>query len=392
LKQKKDMIEFDLDETIYFENGQEIDEMVSISLEPDIAVHEYESYVQIRGLIILQGEYSRAHIENVSDSYDANVTRHIEKVIELDGDQASFSHRFPVEISVPSHRVNDLNDITVTVDSFDYELPDSNQLKLMASVHIRGINASDEKELSQTDNAEAEGKEEGKGIIPESSMQIEKEESEKQTKEEVSLAEKETSRKQAEKESENKTAAQKMEEADGAQSEQEQEHKEELVAETESEARSQIEPKQDDAVAKQIEQEQETESLSQTEQVQAREAALQAEETEATDADYEEVAADAAEAEEIKDSNEIDIQLSESAEDDDRIEVKDVQFLTDLFGGDEEETYMKMKIYIAQEDDTIESIAKRYEISALELIKDNNLTEESLEEGQLLHIPVKTKK
>lgn len=89
-------------------------------------------------------------------------------------------------------------------------------------------------------------------------------------------------------------------------------------------------------------------------------------------------------------TNEIDIQLNESeAEEDD--EVKDVQFLTDLFGGEEEEQHAKMRIYITQEEDTIETIAKRYEISALQLIKDNNLAGESIEEGQLLHLPIPLK-
>src|SRR5690625_3167167 len=94
----------------------------------------------------------------------------------------------------------------------------------------------------------------------------------------------------------------------------------------------------------------------------------------------------------VVEMNEIDIQLSESEEDDGDEEVKDVRFLTDLFGGEQEETYTKMKIYITQENDTIESIAKRYEMSTLQLIKDNQLTGEGLEEGQLLYIQVQTEK
>src|SRR5690625_172203 len=146
-------IEFDLNETLYFESGQEIAEMVSIFLDPDIAVQKYDSYVQIRGLIIVQGEYRRANLEGKAEeeTHSTNLTRYIEKVIVSDYNQARFSHRFPVEISVPSHRVDNLNDITVTVDSFDYELPDQNQLKLIASVHIKGINA---------DQAEVSGEEE----------------------------------------------------------------------------------------------------------------------------------------------------------------------------------------------------------------------------------------
>src|SRR5690625_2797452 len=135
------MIEFDLSETLYFESGQEIEEMLSISLDPDIAIQPYDSYVQIRGLIILQGEY-RKRKQDVMDKdnnhYD-HTKEYVEKVIETAPNQAKFSHRFPVEISVPVERVENLKDITVSVDTFDYELPDKSKLVLIASIHIHGI-------------------------------------------------------------------------------------------------------------------------------------------------------------------------------------------------------------------------------------------------------------
>ena len=58
--------------------------------------------------------------------------------------------------------------------------------------------------------------------------------------------------------------------------------------------------------------------------------------------------------------------------------MKDVQFLTDLFGGSKEETQTTVTIYIIQEEDTVESIAKRFEIPALQLLKDNNLSGEDI--------------
>src|SRR5690625_2583098 len=150
LQQNEDKIKFDLNETLYFESGQEIEEMVSISLDPDIAVQTYDSYIQIRGLIFLQGEYQKSdHVKLEEQAYnDVNFTKYIEKVVELDTDYARFSHRFPVEISVPTYRVDNLEDITVSVNSFDYELPDKNKLKLKAAIHINGINA----DTLETDN------------------------------------------------------------------------------------------------------------------------------------------------------------------------------------------------------------------------------------------------
>ncbi len=344
MKQTKNMIEFELNETLLFESGQEIDEMVSISLNPDIAVQKYDTYIQIRGLIILQGEYIKANEQShlSESSYNEKAKGFIEKVMETNEGHAQFSHRFPVEISVPLYRVEDLNQIMVTVDSFDYELPDVNQLKLSASVHINGIKA--DVETSE---------------INEEVQEID------QTEGEVQMAETEASsfeHRENEKTDDHVTQDRNEQEdipftevSDGDKGETSS-HVTELI---ESET---------------IEKE---ESIAE-EQVGVEEVA---EHVEVFDKESSEV--------DTTDENEIDIMLSENKDDNNEEEVKDVRFLTDLFGGEVESEYSKMRIYIAQEEDTVESIAKRYEMSTLQLIKDNNLTEEGLEEGQLLYIPVK---
>src|SRR5699024_1341609 len=51
----------------------------------------------------------------------------------------AFVHRFPVEISIPSYRVHELEDVTVQVASFDYEIPNHHQMKLMATIEIDGL-------------------------------------------------------------------------------------------------------------------------------------------------------------------------------------------------------------------------------------------------------------
>ena len=58
-----------------------------------------------------------------------------------------------------------------------------------------------------------------------------------------------------------------------------------------------------------------------------------------------------------------------------------------LFASDKEEMQTTVTIYISQETDTIESIAKRFEIPTLRLIKDNDLAGDKISTGQLLYIP-----
>lgn len=70
--------------------------------------------------------------------------------------------------------------------------------------------------------------------------------------------------------------------------------------------------------------------------------------------------------------------------------VQDVSYLSDMFRDSEEEKYTKMRLCIVQERDTIESIAERYQVTTLQLIKQNQLDDAfEVSEGQLLYIPKK---
>lgn len=304
MKHADNVISFDVNEVLYFEKGQEIAEMLSISLEPEVSIQSYDHYIQVRGLILLQGEYIKAEENDTDKNEVQEVTGYIEKVIDTSESEAQFIHRFPVEISVPPNRVTNLEDVTVTIDSFDYELPEMGKLKIKSSVHINGIKSDElvEKE-KQAIKTEQKNKETAKTkedeIIPETIQ-----------------------------------ATTKLQ------------HKEEPIIQKETEQHTAQEGEEIEVIKEAVDQN-------------------------------------------VEDT-EIDIQLNESKEEEEE-EVKDVRFLTDLFGGDEE-GFTKMRIYIAQEEDSIESIAKRYKISALQLIKDNHLSGENIEAGQLLHLPAKPAK
>ena len=163
---------FDLEESLYFEKGQEVAELRGIALEPEISIQPYEEYISIRGNIELQGEYEKVESEQDDrslDFEDFQAKRYVEKVIDEEG-LAAFSHRFPVEISVPPYRVADLNEVTVHVDSFDYEIPEPSHLKLYATIEIHGINSEVEhqrqetKEVKDTEEKEVDTVMEGNSV------------------------------------------------------------------------------------------------------------------------------------------------------------------------------------------------------------------------------------
>ncbi|MFB5763396.1 LysM peptidoglycan-binding domain-containing protein [Paenibacillus medicaginis] len=56
-------------------------------------------------------------------------------------------------------------------------------------------------------------------------------------------------------------------------------------------------------------------------------------------------------------------------------------------GFQEETKFRKVRLCIVQREETLESIAERYELSARELQMHNRLSEQNVEEGQVLYIP-----
>jgi len=332
MENNKDFIAFNLDESLYFEHGQEISEMVSISLDPDITLERQETYAQISGVIVLNGTYEKVLDQSASKPYVTQDQQHkyIEKIIDHhNGTTADFYHRFPIEISIPKERVNRLEDVRVNIAVFDYELPDHHTVKLSATVHITGLMEEVEVEKIEEENIVVEETEE-EDVVIEDTKNIEDAEDTRKT----DVIKDEKSVEQPEKQTKETTDEQFEIVNDGE------------VIESDVEANV-----KDDS------------------------------------GDDAETDVEALEQEEPDREQEIDISLQKTEQEEEIEHVKDVQFLTELFASDEEEMQTTVTIYISQETDTIESIAKRFEIPTLRLIKDNDLSGDKISTGQLLYIP-----
>ncbi|QCT01968.1 peptidoglycan-binding lysin domain-containing protein [Paenibacillus algicola] len=67
---------------------------------------------------------------------------------------------------------------------------------------------------------------------------------------------------------------------------------------------------------------------------------------------------------------------------------EDVQWKSLFLGARQEETpFRKVRLCIVQREETLEGIAERYQLSPRELLLYNRLSEQSVEEGQILYIP-----
>lgn len=138
-------LSFSLEESIWFQKGQEVEELLSISLEPDITIQENDQYVIIRGSLLLSGEYKKEDNDVMEeDTYLA--PSFIQSVEEREDGQCNFTHRFPIDITIPMSRIGSIYDVHVEIDSFDYVIPEPSCLKLTADLSIGGLRAEQNNE------------------------------------------------------------------------------------------------------------------------------------------------------------------------------------------------------------------------------------------------------
>ncbi|WP_404453699.1 stage VI sporulation protein D [Oceanobacillus kapialis] len=382
MSQDRSVFSFELNEVLSFERGQEVAEMKGISLEPDISIQPFNDYISIRGVIELKGEYQKiaSQKEDTIELEDYHARRYVEKVEEYEDGVVEFTHRFPVEISVPTYRVQNLNDVSVYIDSFDYEIPDDSSLKLYSTIEIYGISEIKEAPREESDQELLE--EEGSSLSTTDGTD----------KPEVLqdfLEQRITDNEQSVEGSSEESSL----DREGVDFQFEIKEKENMKEETSPspfsppeipELTQELQIETDKEVEEDRWKYKETKSFSEffnksvSESDNTNDVDTEILDTEETVAEWEEPEVELAELD--TDEN------SESRED----PVQDVSYLSDMFRSAEEEQYTKMRLCIVQEKDTIESIAERYQVTTLQLIKQNRLDEAyEVSEGQLLYIPKK---
>ncbi|PJZ00427.1 stage VI sporulation protein D [Bacillus vallismortis] len=130
-------LQFSVEESICFQKGQEVSELLSISLDPDIRVQEVNDYVSIRGSLELTGEYNIDQNKHTEELYTDK--RFVEEVRKREDGSAELTHCFPVDITIPKNKVSHLQDVFVFIDAFDYQLTDSRILTIQADLAIEGL-------------------------------------------------------------------------------------------------------------------------------------------------------------------------------------------------------------------------------------------------------------
>lgn len=331
---------FELNETVYFRKNQQVLEMIGISLEPDISIQSFDEDIAIQGSIQLQGDYVKQDISENESSIDVTEDysrRYIDTVMDIDESLAHFSHQFPVEISIPKKRVPDLDQLLVEIESFDYTLNEENQLDIQSTIMIQGIQGEEEKEEQKeavdrdTDVQENELEDESFEIV---------------------------------------------ERPDDPEDEQETEETEEHLSE---ETANSIEKDK----GKERWKYKETQSFEEFFEKSAKKNKEEKVQTNVQEMEQKEVQA------ETTNGSHEGISTKKTKDEKDELEQETKEhFLSKWFRGEtEEEQYAQLRICIVQASDTLETIADRYGVSTLQLLKQNRLEDDHLSEGQILTIP-----
>ncbi|WP_153464706.1 stage VI sporulation protein D [Sediminibacillus terrae] len=373
---------FDLNESIWFKKGQEVDEMMGISLDPEISIQDMGEFVSIRGVIELKGEYFQVKGLGDSDNSDGFSGEHpshrlVDQIEAYEDGVNEFFHHFPVEVSIPKYRVNSLDEVMVGIESFDYELPASNQLKLNASLAIHGVTEQRQESTQETETAalqQTELEEEAEGLLEETDpegaegtrdntipdtpqLEVVKEETELETEEQEVF----------------RFDVKEKAESPAEDHEREQKSADDLPASNDKEQEKVQEKEQEKDRWKQ-----KTQSLAEffgkVEEVE--------ESAESSHVEYE---SDDGKAVDVYEES---VESSEESPEGRDGETPDTRYLLNIFDN-KEERYARLKMCIVQESDTLASLAEKYKVSPLHISKSNRLGDDDIEEGQILYIPVK---
>ncbi|MDF2606712.1 MAG: spoVID, partial [Bacillales bacterium] len=106
-----------------------------------VHIEEQNNYISLSGYLQLSGEYEPAINEVAFEDTLREISplRTIEDITPNENGVWSLYHRFPVDITIPKNKVQTLEDITIKINMFDYDLPTLDRIEIKADVSICGI-------------------------------------------------------------------------------------------------------------------------------------------------------------------------------------------------------------------------------------------------------------
>lgn len=152
-------LRFSLKESVWFQKGQEVEEILSISLDPDVMIEELDYEVIVRGQLDLTGEYIARQEDSPFSLRELSPAKSIDYVETREDGINELVHSFPLEISIPRNRVKQVEELYVFIEEFDYDLKEDGCLQLLADISISGLCDEERLQDEETEGKEIEEKE-----------------------------------------------------------------------------------------------------------------------------------------------------------------------------------------------------------------------------------------
>lgn len=354
---------FSIEESVWLNRGEEIDTVLGMSLEPDIVIKDEGEEVVIKGGLQLSGEYKPLE-ENDSLGqrlFPRNMTD------DRTTDRKKLTHFLPIDVTIPRNRIDNLNEVYVQVESFDYDLPEKSCIQLSAEISIGGmVQQNEEKQVQVPKETPAVATDAQTSFLYEAkrkpalnmkSANIWNEKNKDDRTPGALLFNQET-------EEDIDQVALEHKEKEEVPVRQEENRKEKMeIEEKQAEIEADIEEKEEGEEEVTSESTEPEESVTFDRQMET--------EDELIEEEIEMEEEKAAQPEEKRQSHQEENAL----------------YLTKVMA-DEEERFTKLRMCIIQENESLETIASRYDVSTSQLIRMNRLHEEQVEEGQILYIPI----
>lgn len=374
-------LRFSLEESVWFQKGQEVAELVSVSLDPNISIHENDQYVTIEGALQLSGEYKRHPAVEAEVEEGSFSPKFVQQVEEREEGICEFVHRFPVDITIPNNRIQSIYDIDVEIESFDYVFPERSCMKLTADLTISGL-------YGEQQHVVVEDEEED--VLEPVDRAVEHED--EVIREEAHLVEEiEAAASARVEEPEVHASANDLFTPFAAEARKEPDEEEIIINEVEPASSVNHQWKPEKMVSAE-----EKEEPKEPAEPATPEISFSAQRQEANFKNagiFESPEADL----EVDEGNDESPDVMESSSSSEPVvkkkkkkSKKDAMSLTEFFARkDEEEDVVRLKVCIVQNGDSIDQIAERYEVPAHQLLKVNQLElNQDVYEGQVLYIPM----
>ncbi len=138
MSEDQNCLRFSLEEDVHFQKGEEVCEVLSISLEPSVTCHEFDQYIILRGTLELVGEYVPCSTE--TEEPDFYAVQNCASVTPCEGSSnCRFFYAFPVDITIPAERVRSGEELNMGVQTLDCTIDEDGCLHICAELYINGV-------------------------------------------------------------------------------------------------------------------------------------------------------------------------------------------------------------------------------------------------------------